>query len=281
MKINKILVIASAVIYSLLLTSCEEQENISLEIGDGFVQFAQTSGSVAENSADPLVATVLFGGNSEDNPNGITVNFEVISDDSSRFQVSPAGGSISIPAGEVSADIIITPVDNFLVDGNLDVKIKLLDSSSVPVGIGGENVNFNEIDLSIVDNDCPIDINAFVGTYSVFENFTAGVNSPRGLSSFFGESYQLEMALDPNDASGTQLIITNSIGFDTYIVNGTVLKFDTCNNAVTFNGQSRVQVALFRTFVYTNSTYSEDDLVIKATGPLSTFGDYQFTFTKL
>lgn len=280
MKNTIITRIAFLVVTLLLFTKCEEQKNIILDVGDGFVQFESSAVDIVENSATPVTATVLFGGDLSKNTDGITVNFEVISDDNTRYTVSPAGGSVTIPAGESSADITITPVDNVLVDGNAEVTVKLLDTSSLPVGIGGENTNFNELVITIVDNDCPVAINDFVGTYSVSENFTSGNNSPNGLSDFFNESYQLEMALDPNDISGTQLIITNSPGFNTYIVDGTVLKFDTCNNKITFDGKSEVQVALFRTYAYEVSSYSEADLEIKASGPFLNFGPYQFTFTK-
>jgi len=263
-----------------VFTSCEEEENVSLAVGEGFIQFAKTSANLPEESSSPTTVTVVYGGSAEQNTNGITVDFEVTSSDNSRYTVSPSGGSVTIPAGQVSADITITPVDNFDVDGNVDVTVKLSTSSSKPIGLGGENVRFNEFVVTLIDNDCPININAFVGTYSVSENFTAGVNSPSGLSDFFGESYQLEMVLDPNDISGTQLVITNSVGFNTYVPDGTIIKFDTCNGKVSFDGQNQVNVALFRDFQYTDSSYSEADAEILCTGPLATFGAYQFTFTK-
>ena len=264
----------------LAFASCGEEENITLDIGDGFVQFAGSSASVQENSTDPISVEVLYGGSLASNTNGINVNFTLEGADASRFTVTPANGTIQIPAGQASASITVLPIDNYVVDGNLNFSITLAADGDKPVGIGGEGINNSTFDLTIVDNDCPVDINGFVGTYTVFENFTGGTNAPSGLNNFFGESYQLEMTLAPNDPSGTKLIVNNSPGFDTYIPNGTVLAFDTCNGKVTFNGASQVQVALFRTFVYTDSGYDESEFVIEATGPLATFGPYQFTFTK-
>lgn len=279
MKINKIL-LYTILIVATIFTSCEEQKNIQLEIGEGFIQFERTSISIAENSSVPVNIAVLYGGSIESNTDGININFSLDGEDASRFIISPANGSLQIPAGEVSANITIQAIDNVIVDGDLNFTITLTSDSDKPVGIGGEGVRNHIINVTIVDNDCPVDINGFVGTYTVSENFTAGVNAPNGLRNFFGESYQLELSLAPNDPSGTKLVVNNSFGFDTYIVNGTILAFDTCNNKITFNGNSSVQVALFRTFVYTESSYDETNFTINATGPLATFGAYQFTFTK-
>jgi hypothetical protein len=264
----------------LAFASCGETENVTLDIGDGFVQFAASSSSVQENSTDPITIDVLYGGSLASNTNGINVKFTLEGADASRFTITPANGTLQIPAGEASASISILPIDNNIVDGNSNFSVVLSPDSDKAVGIGGQGINNSSFALTIVDNDCPVDINGFVGTYTVFENFTGGGNAPSGLNNFFGESYQLEMTLAPNDPSGTKLIVNNSPGFDTYIANGTVLAFDTCNGKVTFDSKSQVEVALFRTFVYTDSGYDESDFIIEATGPLATFGPYQFTFTK-
>ena len=264
----------------LAFASCEESENITLDVGEGFVQFAASSASIAEDSASPMSINVLYGGSAASNTNGINVNFTLEGADASRFSITPASGTVQIPAGEVSATISVSPIDNIIVDGNSNFNIVLTPGGDKAVGIGGQGINNSSFALTIIDNDCPIDINGFVGTYSVSENFTAGSNSPSGLTNFFGESYQIELTLAPNDPSGTKLIVNNSDGFDPYIANGTVLAFDTCNGLVSFNGASQVVVAAFANFVYTGSSYSETDFIIQATGPLATYGAYQFTFTK-
>ncbi|GAA4961932.1 hypothetical protein [Algibacter aquimarinus] len=259
--------------------SCEE-DPVVFDASGGFVQFSSESAAITEDSGD-VVSTVILGSGS--NPSGVSVDFTITTDDASRFSVSPASGTVEIPAGEFSADITITAIDNFDVDGDVELVINLSTSSSLPVGIGGEGVNFASRAITIIDNDCPLDINAFVGTYMVSEQFTAGQNAPRGLSDFFSESYQVEIALDPNDTSGTKVIITNSAGFNTYIGDGgpVVMSFNSCPGTLTFDAGFPT-VGLFRTFEYTASSYSEDSpQVIKCEGPLATFGDYEFVFTKM
>lgn len=271
--LNKILVVCTAALF----ISCEE-DVIVFNTTDGFLQFQTAAVSITEDAPDPLVSQVQYGG--ESNESGVTVNFTVTSDNPARYQVSPASGTITIPAGEFSAEIVITPVDNFDVDGDIEIVVELLESSSVPLGTGGEGVYLTSRTVTLIDNDCPITIEDWAGTYSVFENFTDGVNAPNGLNNFFGESYQLQFAVLENDPAANKVVVTNAPGFDVYINNGTILEFLTCSGTVTFNG-GFPQVALFRVFEYTNSSYDDSSFEIKAEGPLATFGPYQFTFTKL
>ena len=258
-----------------LLTSCEE-DVIVFDTPDGFVQLSATTGTVTEDTTDPVITTVELG--SGENESGVSVNFTVTSSDASRYVVEPASGTIDIPAGEFSADISLSVINNIIVDGDIDVTIEIT-GASVPIGIGGEeNFRVSRV-ITIVDDDCPIDINAFVGTFDVFENFTDGVNAPLGLADFFGEAYQLELSLAPNDPSGTKVVINNSPGFNEYIADGTVMSFLTCNGEVIFDAGFPT-VALFRTFEYTDSSYDESIGEVQCTGPLATFGPYQFTLTR-
>ena len=279
-KINNKFLLLFYLVIALVFTSCEQQENVMYTSEKGFVQFATASSSAIENNETATVISVLFGGKASQNTSGITVNFEVTSSDATRYAISPANGTVEIPAGEVSAEITFTPINNLLVDGNVDIVISLSNTSSVPVGLGGEGINFSAFEMTLVDDDCPIAINDWVGTYTVFENFTGGGNAPLGLNNFFGETYQVDLVLDPTDVVGNKLILSNSPGFDTYIANGTIIAFDTCNGKISMNGGNSAEVALFRDFIWDDSSYSESKFEIQATGPLATFGPYQFTLTK-
>jgi hypothetical protein len=257
-------------------TSCEE-DLLVYDTPAGFIQLSAETGSITEDTVDPIVTQVLIG--SGTNESGITVNFTVTSSDPSRFTVSPTTGSIDIPAGEFSADIAITAIDNIAADGDVDVVIELSSGNSLPIGIGGEG-NFNTSrTVTIIDNDCPVDINAFVGTFTVFENFTDGVNAPFGLVDFFGEIYQVEMALEPGDTSGTKVVVTNSAGFNTYLANGTVIQFLACSGELLFEAGNPV-CAEFAVLAIEGTSYDESIGELQATGPLGGFGPYQFTFTR-
>ena len=259
-----------------VLSSCEDENPTFYKNAEGFIQFASTSADLAENNTAGLTTTVLFGGASNDN--GITVNYTVTSDDNTRF-TDMNNGTVEIPAGQRSAEIVIVPVDNARTDGNLEIVLELSTSSDKPVGIGGEGVNSNTKTITIVDNDCPINLDDWVGTYTVQEEFSAGgTNAGLSLAANFTETYQIEISKDPTDTDGIRVILNNSAGANQFIPNGTVMTFDTCNGAVSFAGT--VNIALFRDMTVNETSYSDSNFTIFAKGPLGTFGDYEFTLTK-
>jgi hypothetical protein len=274
---QKLSVFLLAVSAMFVVTSCEE-DLVIFDTPNGFLQVNSPTGSKAENDETPIVTTVLLGKSS--NESDLTVNFQVNSADASRYTFSPSSGQVVIPAGEFTAEISLTPVNNFETDGYIDVEIVLLESQGIPVGIGGEGINSAKRVITITDDDCPIEINDWVGTYSVFENFTGGGNAPLGLNNFFGESYQMAAALVPGDVTNSKVVWTNSSGFNVYFDAGTVMSFISCAGTVSFDA-GFPRVAEFRVFEFTGATYNENDYVIQCTGPLATFGPYQFTLTKL
>lgn len=261
----------------LIVASGCEEDLLIFDTPNGFLQVNAATGSKAENDPTPIVTTVQLGRSFNDTD--LTVSFQVNSSDPARYTFEPASGQVVIPAGEFTAEISLTPVNNFDSDGDIDVEIVLLESAGIPVGIGGEGINLAKRVITITDDDCPLAINDWVGTYSVFENFTSGVNSPLGLSNFFGESYQMTAALVPGDITNAKVVWNNSPGFNVYFDAGTVMSFISCSGTVSFDA-GFPRVAEFRVFEFTGATYNENDFVIQCTGPLATFGPYQFTLTK-
>jgi hypothetical protein len=134
MKKNISLILSLLVV--LTLASCGEEELVIFD-KTPFIQLENETGQTTEDS-NPVVTRVFLG--SADNPNGTTVNFTVTSSDPSRYTVSPASGVIEIPAGEFSANITISPIDNLAVDGNVDIILALTPTNGIPVGLGGEGL---------------------------------------------------------------------------------------------------------------------------------------------
>lgn len=158
-----------------------------------------------------------------------------------------------------------------------DVVLTGTSSSGITVGLSGETF---PISTRITINPS---LDDFVGTYDVSENFTDGVNAPFGLSDFFGENYQVELARMPDDPTASKFVITNSAGFDVYFIGGTDLTFLGDGGLFFDDGNDPngfPVVGLFRIFEFENSSYDYDNLVLQADGPLDTFGPYQFTLTK-
>lgn len=208
-----------------------------------------------------------------------TTDFFNEGDDASGSVSFSNEGSIVIPAGQTRGTISIAISDDALATGDRAISITLTGTSAGELGLSGATPNTSQT-ITIIDDDCPIDIASWVGTYSVSENFTSGVNSPNGLSFFFGESYQIEMALDPNDATGTKVVITNSDGFNTFLNDGIVMSFLTCPGEVSFSDAPPL-IAEWNRYDFEVSSYDEDKLTVKCEGPFLTFGPYQFTFTKI
>jgi hypothetical protein len=178
-KINNKFLLLFSLIIALVFTSCEKQENVMFLSTDGFIQLkSKSSINTGENNTDPIVLDVLFGGNASQNTAGITVDFTVTTDDVSRYTVIPAGGTLEIPAGAVSGQIILTPVDNILADGNAVIKIELSQSSSKAIGLGGEGLSFISQTITIIDDDCAIVLADMVGTYKGKDNWYASAGGP-------------------------------------------------------------------------------------------------------
>lgn len=262
---------------ALVFTSCEKNEVPVIDYGEGFLQLSSTTGTLSEDSTEPAITTVMLG-NDGTNPNGVTVNFTVTSSDESRYTVTPNSGTIEIPAGEFSADILVEPIDNFDVDGDIDVVIELTESSDLPLGIAGEGLVAKSRTITLVDNDCPVDSDAFVGTFMVEEVFTSGQNEGLSLAAEFDEEYQIELTPQPGDLSGTKFIISNVV--DTFIPEGTVLTLLSCSGTVSF-GSETINLAVFADLTIESAVYDEEASSITVTGPLGNFGPYEFKLTRL
>ncbi|WP_462248008.1 hypothetical protein [Ekhidna sp.] len=208
----------------------------------------------------------------------VTSDFFDEGDDASGTVTFSNEGTITIPAGQSRGFVVVAIADDVVATGDRVINVTLTDTSAGELGLN-DATPFTTLALTIIDDDCPIAIADWVGVYDVDENFTDGVNAPFGLADFFGESYQVEIALDPTDNTGTKVVITNSAGFNQYFNDGLVMTFLTCPGQVSFS-EPAPNVALFRDYAFETSSYNEGNFSIKCEGPLATFGPYQFTLTK-
>lgn len=286
MKINKLLYVL-AFVGAFAFTSCEEEALTGVSQLGNTVYFQDSSTVVTENGG---VATLTIYRAGSDFSAAVTVGltassqfgeatdfFEAGADAAGTYVLSAT--SVTFGANESEASVTVTGVDDLLASGVKNITVTIGEVAGFNSGTVGGGSFFASQVVSLSDDDCPVSIADWVGTYTVFENFTSGTNAPSGLNNFFGESYQLEATLDPTDATGTRIVFNNSAGFDTYISNGIVMTFLTCSAEVTFS-EAAPNVALFRDFAYETATYTESSFTINAAGPLATFGPYQFTFTK-
>ncbi len=279
----------SLIILSVLaafLWSCDETEDPAVFEGPDFVAYDGTTATLqlAENAGSAISIIVNM---SEAQATDTSITLDVanvnVTEGVNYTLDGVTNSTITIPAGEYSTSFSVTPIDDTFFNGDtngdpLDRRLVFTLSSNSANLVNGHADDETRTVL-FVDDDCPIVISDFVGTYTVAEMFTDGVNAPLGLADFFGEAYQLEFSLPADDPTNTKVIINNSAGFNTYVADGTVMTFNTCDESVTFDAGDPT-VALFATFTIETTSYNDNTFVIQADGPLANFGPYQFIFTK-
>ena len=225
----------------------------------------------------------------------LTINYEMASvsgaDPNSVFSNS---GQLVVPAGNTSfmgpdnitgldyvflssltldmSDLEGTVLSEAMV---FDVVLTGTSSSAITAGLEGETY---KVEQRIVINPSLVSLE---GVYSVFENFTDGVNAPLGLGDFFGESYQVELSVVATDPSAATMVVVNSAGFDTYFFDGTPIDFSV--NPISFDDGFTADmpvVALFTEMLVEESIVDFGNGVIQCLGDSGGFGPYQFTLTK-
>ncbi len=203
-------------------------------------------------------------------------------DASETFNLSIEGSNgtytVTIPAGSASSQFVLRSNDDLFSSGDKQVVFTITSADGAKIGLGNSGIG-KSLTLTIVDDDCPITIADWVGTYTVEEVFTSGANEGLTLAGAFDETYELVLALAPNDATGTKVVITNAPGANVYMANGTVMTFITCTKQVAFDPLP-LRLALFANLNITASEYNEGQLKITVSGPLGNFGPYQFILTK-
>lgn len=171
---QKLSVFALAISSLFVITSCEE-DLLVFDTPEGFVQIGTPAQrNVGESSGQTINAVIQLG---KPNPNGQTVTVSVVGDDPARYTVVPqinGTGTIEIPAGETSFVIAVTPVNNFENDGNSNITISLPEANSLPVGIAGEGNFRTQNVITIIDDDCPFDIEEWYGNYASLQTTSFG-----------------------------------------------------------------------------------------------------------
>ncbi len=158
--------------FSLLLVcaafwSCEE-DKVTYS-GSDFVMFqdAATSAiSVAENDGTILLPVLLTNPMSED----VTVSFTVTDGTAvlgTDFSIVGGGNSVTIPAGQTSANIAISLVDDDDFNELRTFTIALTGASVSSLSVGIADLGSKSKTVSIANDDCPTKFTLFFGAISV------------------------------------------------------------------------------------------------------------------
>lgn len=259
-----------------LTFSCQDLETPSLGLDSQWIQFENGTESISEAITGPGQVAILY--SAATNPDGVDVNFTYTASVPDGYTVEPANGVVTIPAGEFVGYISIIPVNDLVAGEDIILDFSIANNS-IPVGIAGQGIYNVMTQVTIVEDDCPIASADWVGSYSVTEVFTSGVNEGLTLAGAFGESYLVQMAQVPGDPTGTQFTLSNAPGFNVWFDAGTTVTFLTCSKQVVFN-PTMPRLAEFAAFTNQTSNYVDDTFTIKCNGPLGNFGPYEFVLTK-
>ncbi|MFT7052319.1 MAG: hypothetical protein ACJAZK_002946 [Psychroserpens sp.] len=263
--------------------SCDDNEENRFvsDPSTGWMQFATpTSGTTISIITEELILPVVA--NVPVYENGMTLSYQLVAVEGDFTSIVTTGSSIYFEPGQASAagNPRVVPISlNFTGVSDLqdivvfDVVLTAIDNNGVTIGLNDASITSYRI-----STPCPLDVPAIVGTYSVDEVFTSGVNAGLSLAAAFGESYQVEISLDPTDPTQTVFILNNSIGFNQYFVDGSTASLDTCNGTITFSNP--LNLGDFADMVVETTSYTESPAVMIADGPLGNFGPYQFILTK-
>jgi len=205
---KKIIKIICLIALVSVMWSCEELENSQPYSGADYIRFDASSMTVTELSGTVKIPVLTS------RKGAFTASFTIASGDQSAVEGTHytvvTVGDLSFPEGVYSDTLEITVIDNLDADGTKSLEITLTPSDdSISLGFAGDVQGLGSLDFAIGDDDCPLDLAEFVGTYDVIEdggadNYTAGVtlgNGPNTLvvDNFWGSGFVAEITFDNSD----------------------------------------------------------------------------------
>ena len=217
---------------ALFLTSCSEVEEPNIGLDKNWLQYDKTAYAISEGAGGSIKIPVMLAAGS--NPNGVDVNFTVDASTLVGYTISPSNGVLRIEPGKFVAYIVVTPINDTSISADVVIDFSFGDNG-VAEGLAGQGLKNTSTTLTIIEDDCPYDINEFVGTYKALEE---------GFTDANGDQVYYDVVATLGTTTGT-LKLSNL-----WNVNGTsTANLDFSNPAsprITFNSGE---------FLYQNTTY--------------------------
>jgi hypothetical protein len=120
-------------------------EELEPRIAPATVWIQPTDPNASEQGPDPGVFTVFR----DDTVGDLQVLYTVGGTAASMVDYVPLGGSLTIGAGQASADVLVTPIDDAISEGNESVIVTLSTSGDYTIGTSGSAM------VTIADNEVP------------------------------------------------------------------------------------------------------------------------------
>ena len=282
-------------IFTFVLMSCEETElypKYGDESGQSSVAFVNSTADLSESRTTSYadgtsvtggaVTTITLVRRSADISApltvGITFSATYTSDNdfvsegedaSDALKVGDLDG-VTFAANESTTSFVVTTVDDVLPAGDVDVVFQIASVSDNKYQIGEQTGNSRDsIILTLVDDDCPIDVpGTWEGTYEVTDFPAAPGSFNEGFSVDPAVGLQVEVELDPSDPLGASVILKPSEN-NSLLVDEIPMSFVVCPETVLIGegtyvmtfAQNGAPAALGRTdepSVYGNGSFNPD-----------------------
>ncbi len=158
-------------------------------------------------------------------------------DASGALDLSGASGSGSFASNSASVNVVIVSLQDDIAAGDVAVTVTVTDTDDASLQIGrplGAPAN-SEFTLTVVDDDCPISLEAdWNGTYDVNDVFTGGGNAGLSLTTLGLMSGTVTFAADGTDPLGLTGVFTTASGAN--IAAPITIVFETCPQLITHTG---------------------------------------------
>lgn len=264
----------------LMVAACDTYEPPVYD-GPEFVNFEERETIIREGEGEALIK-VNIGGARTIGP--VSIQYTVKPNDNAVALYSIEDeGSLTIPGGESSAEIKITPLDNAIPDGEKIVELTIISINNVNYNIGfpGPDRLNATIAIKIIDDDCPLDRSFITGTIvETSDDIVEEGEDPDENPPIFNT---VSISEDPNDSKG--IIISDFWGFSGSTLN---LRLDACPQEVTITGHNIIfddpqegplQVTPVGSGVFDPAS-NILTLELELNVSLGTFGKFKFTYKK-
>lgn len=232
---------------AVVIASCEGEGLDNAPISsERYISFASGSAATPEGSAYTLPIYRSTGDLSGTASVSYTVNavyasdsdFHNAGDDASgALDLSGASGSGSFAANSAVVNVVIVSLQDEIAAGDVTVTVTVTDTDDASLQVGrplGAPTN-DVFTLTVVDDDCPISLDAdWAGTYDASDLFIGGGNAGIGLVDFGLLGGTVTFEADPTDPLGLTGIFSNASGPN--IAAPITVVFETCPQLVTHTG---------------------------------------------
>jgi hypothetical protein len=169
MKSHQLLYIFCLLLLGSVFQACKETEPILFKTSD-FVRFEEPTSSGLESEEIEIRVIRSTRDMSSDETISYTVSSKYVNtgaNANATFTI-PNQGQIVIPAGEVEKSITVVTLNDATNDGDREITLTLdFSSSSLTLGYPGEASRQKSHKITVFEDDCPLDLDQFTGTYSV------------------------------------------------------------------------------------------------------------------